>query len=151
MFSDFDKILASGKISRLGVQVESGSDRILKLMGRHYKAEEWRNMMLSINRKYPQINLATHFMVGFPTETEEDFEATLRLLNFPLFLKNVTIYKFSANPRVPAAKLSGQIPQSIIEARAEKLQRKFLSSYPLNIAIRNTYRLTKNHHKPSSA
>jgi MiaB/RimO family radical SAM methylthiotransferase len=143
MFSDFDKIFASGKISRLGVQVESGSDRILKLMGRHYKAEEWRNMMLHINRKYPRINLATHFMVGFPTETEEDFKATLRLLNFPLFLKNLTIYKFSANPRVPAAKLSGQIPKGVIETRAEKLQRKFLYTYPLNIVIRHSYKLAK--------
>ncbi len=143
MFSDFDVIFASGKISRLGVQVESGSDRILKLMGRQYKAAEWRNMMLYINRKYPRIDLATHFMVGFPTETEEDFKATMRLLNFPLFLKNVTIYKFSANPRVPAAKLSGQIPKNVIELRAEKLQRKFLASYPLNIAIRYSYLLAK--------
>ncbi|MGA3290267.1 MAG: radical SAM protein [Candidatus Bathyarchaeia archaeon] len=147
MFANFDKIFASEKISRLGVQVESGSNRILKLMGRQYKAAEWRNMMLYINRKYPRINLATHFMVGFPTETEEDFKATMRLLNFPLFLKNVTIYKFSANPHVPAAKLSGQIPKRVIEMRAEKLQRKFLSSYPLNMTIRYSYLLAKNHHE----
>jgi len=86
-------------------------------------------------------------MVGFPTETEEDFKATMRLLNFPLFLKNVTIYKFSANPHVPAAKLSGQIPKRVIEMRAEKLQRKFLSSYPLNMTIRYSYLLAKNHHE----
>jgi MiaB/RimO family radical SAM methylthiotransferase len=143
MFSDFDKIFATGKISTLGVQVESGSDRILKLMGRQYKAAEWRNMMLYINRKYPRINLATHFMVGFPTETEEDFTATMRLLDFPLFLKNLTIYKFSANLHVPAAKLSGQIPDSVIEMRAKKLQRKFLFRYPLNKAIRFSYSLAK--------
>jgi MiaB/RimO family radical SAM methylthiotransferase len=143
MFSDFDKIFATGKISTLGVQVESGSDRILKLMGRQYKAADWRNMMLYVNRKYPRINLQTHFMVGFPTETEEDFKATMGLLNFPLFLKNITVYKFSANPHVPAAKLSGQIPESFIEMRAKKLQRKFLSRYPLNMAIRYSYSLAK--------
>lgn len=142
-FSDYDKIFATRKIIRLGVQVESGSDRILKLMGRQYKAADWRNMMLYINRKYPRINLATHFMVGFPTETEEDFNATMGLLNFPLFLKNVTVYKFSANPHVPAAKLDGQIPESVIEARAKKLQRKFLSRYPLNLAIHYSYSLAK--------
>jgi threonylcarbamoyladenosine tRNA methylthiotransferase MtaB len=143
MFSDFDKIFATGKISTLGVQVESGSDRILKLMGRQYKAEDWRNMMLYINRRYPRINLATHFMVGFPTETEEDFKATMGLLNFPLFLKNITVYKFSARPNVPAAKLSGQIPESVIEMRAKKLQRKFLYGYPLNMAIRFSYSFAK--------
>jgi tRNA A37 methylthiotransferase MiaB len=144
MFSDFEKIFATGKISTLGVQVESGSNRILKLMGRNYKAEEWRNMMLHVNRKFPSINLATHFMVGFPTETEEDFKATMKLLNFPLFLKNITVYKFSARPNIPAARLPGQIPESVIELRAKKLQRKFLSSYPLNMAIRYSYLLAKN-------
>ena len=99
--------------------------------------------MLYINRKYPRINLATHFMVGFPTETEEDFKATMGLLNFPLFLKNVTIYKFSANPHVPAAKLRGQIPKSVIEMRAKKLQRKFLFRYPLNLAIRYSYSMSR--------
>lgn len=143
MFSDFDKIFATGKISTLGVQVESGSDRILKLMGRQYKAADWRNMMLYINRKYPRINLATHFMVGFPTETEEDFKATMGLLDSPLSLKNVTVYKFYANPHVPAAKLSGQIPENVIEMRAKKLQSKFLSRYFLNRAIRYFYLLAK--------
>jgi tRNA-2-methylthio-N6-dimethylallyladenosine synthase len=112
-------------------------------MGRQYKAEDWRNMMLYVNRKYPRINLATHFMVGFPTETEEDFKATMKLLNFPLFLKNITVYKFSARPHVPAARLAGQIPESVIEMRAKKLQRKFLSRYPLNMAIRYSYSLAK--------
>ena len=145
MFSDFDKIFATGKIIRLGVQVESGSDRILKLMGRHQtKAADWRNMMLQVSRKHPQINLATHLMVGFPTETEEDFKATMRLLDFPLFLKNVTVYKFFANPHVPAAKLKGQIPESVIEMRAKRLQRKFLSQYPLNLAIRYSYLLSQS-------
>jgi threonylcarbamoyladenosine tRNA methylthiotransferase MtaB len=143
MFSGFDTVFATGKIGRLGVQVESGSDRILKLMGRQYKAADWRNMMLYINRKYPCIDLATHFMVGFPTETEDDFRATMRLLDFPLFLKNVTVYKFFANPYVPAAKLRGQIPESVIDMRARKLERKFLFSYPLNMAIRFSYLLAK--------
>ena len=143
MFSDFDKILATGKISRLGVQVQSGSDRILKLMGRHYTASEWRNMMLYINRKYPQINLATHLMVGFPTETAEDFNATMDLIKFPLRLKNVTVYKFYPNPHVPAAKLHGTIPENVIEYRANKLERNFLLRYPLNLVIRFFYSFIK--------
>ncbi|MCJ7633974.1 radical SAM protein [Candidatus Bathyarchaeota archaeon] len=143
MLSDFEKIFATGKISTLGVQVESGSNRILKLMGRQYKAEEWRNLMLRINRNFPSINLSTHFMVGFPTETEEDFNATMKLLDFPLLLADILIFKYSARPNIPAARLAGQIPQSIIELRARRLQRKFWYTYPLNIAIRYAYSLIK--------
>jgi threonylcarbamoyladenosine tRNA methylthiotransferase MtaB len=143
MLPDFEKIFATGKIDTLGVQVESGSDRILKLMGRQYKAEEWRNLMLRINRDFPSINLSTHFMVGFPTETEEDFNSTMKLLDFPLLLKEILIFKFSFRPNIPAAKLPGQIPQNVIEFRARRLQRKFWYTYPLNIAIRYPYSLIK--------
>jgi MiaB/RimO family radical SAM methylthiotransferase len=143
MLPDFEKIFATGRISTLGVQVESGSNRILKLMGRQYKAEEWRNLMLRINRNFPSINLSTHFMVGFPTETEEDFNATMKLLDFPLLLKDILIFKFSSRPNIPAAKLSGQISQSVIDLRARRLQRKFWYTYPLNLAIRYPYSLIK--------
>jgi tRNA-2-methylthio-N6-dimethylallyladenosine synthase len=143
LFSGFDKIFATGKISRLGVQVESGSERILKLMGRsHSKAADWRNMMLYINKKHPRIDLATHFLVGFPTETEEDFQATMRLMNFPLYLKNVTVYRFWANPHVPALRLKGQIPQNVIKSRADRLQLKFYETYFLNLAVHNSYLLS---------
>ena len=143
MFSDFEKIFATGIISTLGVQVESGSNRILKLMGRQYNAEEWRSMMLRINKEFPGINLSTHFMVGFPTETEEDFKATMKLLDLPLLLKEILIFKFSCRPNIPAARLSGQISQDVIEFRARRLQRKFWYTYPLNIAIRYPYSVIK--------
>jgi len=136
MFSDFEEIFASGKIETLGCQVESGSNRILRLMGRKYAAEEWREYMLYVNRKFPDIRLATHFMVGFPTETEEDFKATEKLLDYPLFLKEIIIFKFSARPTVPASRMSGHIPESIKELRFRKLQRKFLYMYSFNTTIR---------------
>jgi MiaB/RimO family radical SAM methylthiotransferase len=143
MLPDFEKIFATGRISTLGVQVESGSNRILKLMGRQYKAEEWRNLMLRINRNFPSINLSTHFMVGFPSETEEDFDSTMKLLDFPLLLKDILIFKFSPRPNIPAARLSGKISQRVIELRARRLQRKFWYTYPLNIAVRYPYSVIK--------
>jgi threonylcarbamoyladenosine tRNA methylthiotransferase MtaB len=143
MFSDFEKVFATGKIGTLGCQVESGSNRILKLMGREYKAEEWKNLMLHVNRKFPQINLTTHFMVGFPTEAEEDFKATMKLLDFPLFLQEILIFKFSPRPNIPASRLPGQIPESTKESRYKELERKFRYRYPLNMAIRYSYSLAK--------
>jgi MiaB/RimO family radical SAM methylthiotransferase len=135
MFSDFVEIFESGKIETLGCQVESGSDRILRLMGRRYTAQEWRKYMLYINKEFPDIRLATHFMVGFPTETDEDFEATLRLLDYPLFLKEITIFKFSGRPTLPASRMSGQISQSVKELRFRRLRRKFLYMYSFNTTI----------------
>lgn len=136
-FSDFREIFASGRVESVGCQVESGSVRILKLMGRHYKAEEWREVMLRINAEFPHIRLTTHFMVGFPTETAEDFEATLKLLNYPLFLNEIAIFKFSPRPGVPASLLKGQIPETTKESRYRKLNRKFLYINLLNIVTRN--------------
>jgi tRNA A37 methylthiotransferase MiaB len=134
-FSDFKEILATGKIESVGCQVESGSSRILKLMGRNYSAEEWRKCMLYINTNFPKVGLTTHFMVGFPTETNEDFEATLKLLDYPLFLKEIAIFKFSASWRVPASRLPKQVPETIKELRYRKLQSKFLHMYTLNTVI----------------
>ena len=77
-------IFASGRIELFNCQVQSGSNRILRRMGREYSSEEWRDGMLAINRRFPQVRLGTHLMVGFPSETESDFEETLKLLDYPL-------------------------------------------------------------------
>jgi tRNA A37 methylthiotransferase MiaB len=134
-FSNFKKILESGRIESLGCQVETGSNRILKLMGRKYCVEDWINHMICINKTFPDINLTTHFMVGFPTETDEDFEATLSLLDYPLSFKQIAIFKFSPSWRVPASRLSGQVAEKVKEQRFRKLQSKFLRMYLLNSSI----------------
>jgi len=91
-----EAVFASGKIEAVGCQVESGSDRIIKLMGRNYTAQSWRDCMLGINKKFPFVRLSTHIMIGFPGETEEDFIETLHLLDFPLFIDWVGFFIFSA-------------------------------------------------------
>jgi hypothetical protein len=82
-------------------------------------------------------------MVGFPTEAEEDFKATMKLLDFPLFLQEILIFKFSPRPNIPASRLPGQIPESTKESRYKELERKFRYRYPLNMAIRYSYSLAK--------
>ena len=142
MYSDLEKILDSGKIEEICCPVQSGSNRILKLMGRRYTAEKWREYILRINRRFPNIRLSTHFMVGFPTESNEDFRATLRLLDYPLFLYNIITFKFSERPTVHASRLSEHVPNEVKESRYKKLLRKHAYMYALNVTtrkIRNAY------------
>jgi threonylcarbamoyladenosine tRNA methylthiotransferase MtaB len=141
MLPDLEEVFDSGRIESLGCQVESGSNRILKLMGRTYMVEEWKECILRINSRYPDIRLATHFMVGFPTETEEDFKATLKLLDPPLFLDTIGIFKFSTRPNVYASRMPGQIPEKTKEERFRRLQRKYLYMYLLNTPIGNARNL----------
>ncbi|MEM2143828.1 MAG: radical SAM protein [Candidatus Jordarchaeaceae archaeon] len=132
MFSDLEKIFASKKVEVLNCPVQSGSDRILKLMGRAYTSEEWREHMLKINRRFPYIKLSTHFMVGFPSETDDDFDATLNLLNYPLFLHDIYIFKFSKRPTVYASLIPDQISEKTKELRCRKLLQKYAYMYVLN-------------------
>jgi MiaB/RimO family radical SAM methylthiotransferase len=132
MFSDLEKIFASKKVEVLNCPVQSGSDRILKLMGRTYTSEEWREHMLKINRRFPYVKLSTHFMVGFPSETDEDFDATLNLLNYPLFLHDIYIFKFSKRPTVYASLIPDQICEKTKELRYRKLLQKYAYMYVLN-------------------
>jgi threonylcarbamoyladenosine tRNA methylthiotransferase MtaB len=133
--SDMEEIFASGKIEKLDCPVQCGSNRILKLMGRRHTAEEWREYMLGVNKKFPKIQLSTQFMVGFPTETDEDFKATLQLLDRPLVLDSIYVFKFSGRPAVGASKISGQVPEETKELRYKKLWQKYAYTYALKPRI----------------
>ncbi len=135
LFCDLEETFASGKIQLVCSPVQSGSNRILKLMGRSYSAEEWREYMLRMNRKFPSIRLKTHFMVGFPTETAEDFRATLKLLDYPLFLDSMGIFKFSVRPTVYASRMPQRVSEETKELRRTKLLRKYAYMFMLNLAI----------------
>ena len=104
-------------------------------MGRMHTAEEWKEYMLRTSTLFPHIQLGTQFMVGFPTETEKDFGQTLKLLDYPLSLDFINIFKYSGGPDVPAARLSGQISQEIKELRYKRLLRRQARMHILNTGI----------------
>lgn len=122
LYSELEKVFESGKIGKLGCQVQSGSNKILKLMGRQYTAEDWVDLMTDINRKFPNIQLSTHLMVGFPTESDSDFKATCNLL-YKVQLDEVCIFKYSNRPTLPARKLTQQVPEKIKEIRYKQLSK----------------------------
>ncbi len=117
--------------------VQSGSSRILKLMNRKYDREQYLERALEIKEKIPDISLTTDIIIGFPTETDEDFADTMSLVKKVGF---DMIYTFIYSPRMgtAAAKMDGQIPKDVSNARfkalsdmeneiAQSLNEKFIS------------------------
>ena len=98
---------------------QAGSDRILKLMNRKYTRKHYLNLIAEARRRMPSIALSTDIMVGFPTETEEEFLETCSLLEEVRF-DDAYLYHFSPRPGTPAAELDGQIPEAV---RLERLDR----------------------------
>ncbi len=104
----------------LHVPPQSGSDRILKLMKRGYTSAHYRELLLMAREIIPGVEIAGDFIVGFPTETEEDFARTLALLKDADFL-NCFVFKYSTRPGTAAAELQDDVPLEVKRERNQAL------------------------------
>jgi tRNA-2-methylthio-N6-dimethylallyladenosine synthase len=104
------------------IPVQSGSDRILKLMHRGYTRERFLSIIQKLRGVRARIGLTTDLIVGFPGETEDDFEETMSLVRGVQF-DNAFVFKYSQRKDTPAAKMEGQVPQDVIEERHARLLR----------------------------
>ena len=105
----------------LHVPVQSGSNRILAKMNRGYTVEEYRDFIDRIRVYLPDATIASDVIVGFPTETEEDFEATAALLRWARF-KNCFIFKYSPRPGTPAFdRMTDDVPEEVKRRRNNAL------------------------------
>ena len=102
------------------IPLQSGSDRILKLMHRGYTRGKFLGITEKLRRVRPEIGLTTDLIVGFPGETEEDFEQTLALAREVEF-DNAYIFKYSQRRDTPAAAMADQVPQTVREERNQRL------------------------------
>ena len=102
------------------IPLQSGSDRILKLMHRGYTREKFLGIIEKLRRAKTGIGIYTDIIVGFPRETEADFELTLSLCREVEF-DNAYIFKYSPRRDTPAAEMADQVPQEIREERNERL------------------------------
>jgi tRNA-2-methylthio-N6-dimethylallyladenosine synthase len=100
--------------------VQSGSDRVLKLMHRGYTRERFLGIIKKLRRAKPDIGITTDIIVGFPGETEDDFEQTLSLAREVQF-DNAYIFKYSPRRDTPAAGMPDQVPLKIREERNHRL------------------------------
>ncbi|MDX5463899.1 MAG: tRNA (N6-isopentenyl adenosine(37)-C2)-methylthiotransferase MiaB [Alphaproteobacteria bacterium] len=105
----------------LHLPVQSGSDRILKAMNRGHTAEHYLRLVEKIRAARPDIALSGDFIVGFPGETEADFEATMALVREVNYASAFS-FAYSARPGTPAAALPGQVPDAVKGERLQRLQ-----------------------------
>lgn len=102
------------------IPVQSGSDRLLRLMGRRYRAEDIRRVVAELRDRLPGVSLKTHVLVGFPGETEEDFSATVQLLSEARF-DAVKLYCYEERPGTPASRLPDKVPDAVKRRRYRQL------------------------------
>lgn len=119
-----DLVEAYGRLPKLvesaHIPVQSGSDRILKLMHRGYTRARFLGLIEKLRRVQPGIGLSTDFIVGFPGETDADFEDTLSLLREAEFDQGF-VFKYSGRRDTPAAQMPDPLPQVVKEERNQRL------------------------------
>ena len=117
----FDTIAECDKVCKhVHLPFQSGSDRVLSLMNRRYTAEKYLSLVKYAKEKIPDVSFTSDVIVGFPTETEEDFSETLNLVKEVGF-SGLYTFLFSPRPGTPAATMDGQIPPDIKSERFNRL------------------------------
>ncbi|MEY3394911.1 MAG: tRNA ((37)-C2)-methylthiotransferase MiaB [Verrucomicrobiota bacterium] len=107
-------------MSHIHFPMQSGSDRILKAMRRPYKNEKFIEICEKMKAARPDLAITTDIIVGFPGETEEDFQATIRTVE-RLEFDNAFVFRYSKRKDTPAAVMEGQLPETVKEERNQRL------------------------------
>ena len=123
-------IAAHGEVEKLmpylHLPVQSGSDRILKAMNRSHSVDSYLRMIEKVRAARPGIAISGDFIVGFPGESDEDFVASLSIVDAVGYASAYS-FKFSARPGTPAANMEGAVPAHIMDDRLQQLQERLAS------------------------
>ena len=120
-------------VDQLHLPVQSGSDKVLSAMKRGYTALEYKSIIKKLRLSRPSLSLTSDFIVGFPGETDDDFEKTLNLVDELKFDGSYS-FAYSDRPGTPASQLSGKIDKLTKFARLKVLQEK-LDKYALEYSF----------------
>jgi tRNA-2-methylthio-N6-dimethylallyladenosine synthase len=118
-------------VSQLHLPVQSGSDRILAAMKRGYTALEYKSTVRRLRAARPSLSLSSDFIIGFPGETDADFEQTMKLIEDVGFDGSYS-FVYSPRPGTPAADFADAVPPSIAQARLARLQAKIDEQFAAN-------------------
>ena len=120
-----DLIAAHGEVDKLmpylHLPVQSGNDRVLKAMNRAHTAESYLKLLERFREARPDIALSGDFIVGFPGESEAEFEDTLKLVDEVRYSQAFS-FKYSPRPGTPAATMDNQIAKEVMDDRLQRLQ-----------------------------
>jgi tRNA-2-methylthio-N6-dimethylallyladenosine synthase len=105
----------------LHLPVQAGNDRVLKAMNRSHTAESYLRVLDRVRAARPDIALSGDFIVGFPGETDAEFEDTMRLVERVGYAQCFS-FKYSARPGTPAATMNDQVPPAVMDERLQRLQ-----------------------------
>ncbi|MFC0581465.1 tRNA (N6-isopentenyl adenosine(37)-C2)-methylthiotransferase MiaB [Micrococcoides hystricis] len=105
---------------QLHMPLQSGSDRILKSMRRSYRSKKFLGILDKVRQRMPDAAITTDIIVGFPGETEEDFQATMDVVRESRFAAAFT-FQYSIRPGTPAATMENQVPKDVVQERYERL------------------------------
>ena len=105
---------------QLHMPLQSGSDKVLKEMRRSYRSDKYLGILDRVRAAMPHASISTDIIVGFPGETEEDFQETIRVVEAARFAVTYT-FQYSKRPGTPAATLPDQLPKAVVQERYERL------------------------------
>jgi tRNA-2-methylthio-N6-dimethylallyladenosine synthase len=114
---------------------QAGSDRVLQLMNRGYTRTEYLEKIKMIREAMPNVVLSTDIIVGFPSETEEDFQETLRMVE-EVGVETIFAFMYSPRPMTKAAKMEGTVPE---EVKSERLNRLFEFHDKMSFSLAKRY------------
>jgi tRNA-2-methylthio-N6-dimethylallyladenosine synthase len=110
-------------VDHLHLPVQSGSDRILAAMKRRYKAQDYIKIIEKIRKVRPNISMSSDFIIGFPGETDQDFEDTMNLIETIGYDQSFS-FIYSPRPGTPASSLVDDVPMDVKQARLARLQKR---------------------------
>jgi len=122
-FDFFKKVFTSSKIDVIFSPIQSGSNRILQAMRRPYTVEDYVHCIRELRREMPALKIWNQFIIGFPGETEEDFEECLKVLDEVSF-NLVQAFAYSDRPGTPASKMDNHVSEEVMKKRLKKINRK---------------------------
>lgn len=142
MLPSLSGLVRAGRISRINLPVQSGSNRIIKLMSRNYTVADFKYCINKLTTYCPGIQLKTDFIVGFPSETEKDFSATLELAEW---LRRSDVYFnsfiYSERPKTAALKLPGKVDLMTQTDRLQRLSKPCPDAPDAHLNLQNPTRV----------
>ncbi|MBD3416459.1 MAG: radical SAM protein [Candidatus Altiarchaeales archaeon] len=122
--SELVDLVGTGRVNSILTAVQSGSDRLLKLMRRHTSLEEYKKALDMMREANPELKLRTQVIVGFPTESEEDFQETIGFLRAAGF-DEVDVFRYYEVETMDSAVIEPKVPEDVVVDRMDRIEELF--------------------------